>query len=306
VIVVAGGTGFIGAAVVRELVERRGRDDVVVMTTSPERQASRLADLGVPGRAGSVLDEESLAEATAGAKVVVQALTFPTFPVEKPGRRFTFEEFDHLGTNRLVDAAAANGVDKFVFVSGVGASPDSSYRWHRAKWDGEEAVRRARLHHTVIRPSWAYGPEDRALNRFAAMARRLPFVPLVGNGKQSINPVFVRDVARVIADCLDDPRTDNQTFEIGGPDVLTMREVLDTMLDVMGRRRPVSRVPAVFPKMAGFLLQRLPRPPLSPDAVDFITMDAVADLTDLRRVLDPHLTPLGVGLASYLSPIAED
>lgn len=297
-ILVAGGTGFIGAEVVREL-KRRDRHDVKVLTSSPKGRAARLAELGVEGVAGSILDPASLSVATGAADVVVQSLTFPTFPVEKPKKGYTFEEFDHHGTERLALAARANGVRRHVYVSGVGAAPNGDYAWHRAKWEGEQALRRSGVGYTILRPSWVYGPEDRALNRFAGFARRLGFVPVIGRGDQRINPLFVTDLARAVADAIDNPEAEGRTLEIGGPEVLTMNEVVATMLSVMGRSRPALHAPAFLPKAAGALLQFLPRPPLSPDAVDFITMDAVADNTELMEVLAPELTPLRVGL-SYL------
>ena len=300
-ILVAGGTGFIGAEVVREL-RRRGRRDVTVMTTSPQRSGARLRELGADGVEGSVLDPPSLAGATSGAEVVIQALTFPTFPVEKPNKGYTFEEFDHHGTARLVDAARANGARKFIYLSGSGAAPDGRYHWLRAKWRGEESIRGSGLAFTIFRPSWVYGPEDKALNTFAGFARRLPFVPVIGKGDQRLQPVFVSDVAAAVADSIEEPSTDGRTLEIGGPDVMTMNEVVDTMLSVMQLRRRKLHAPAFLPTAAGAVLRFLPKPRLSPAAVTFITMDALADTTELLEVLDIKLTPLRDALSRYLSP----
>src|SRR5207244_3945774 len=111
---------------------------------------------------------DSLGPALSGADAVVQALTFPTFPVEKPRKRYTFEEFDHRGTERLAQAAARAGVGRFVYSSGSGAAPDADKVWYRAKWGGEEAIRSSGVPSCIIRPSWVYGPEDEALNKFVA------------------------------------------------------------------------------------------------------------------------------------------
>jgi NADH dehydrogenase len=247
-----------------------------------------------------VTDPDSLPSAVSGIRAVVQALTFPTFPVEKKSLGFTFEEFDHHGTARLVAAAASAGVTRFVYCSGAGAAPDAGKAWFRAKWQGEEAVRSAGVPSAIVRPSWIYGPEDRALNRFATFARRLPFVPVVGDGRQRLQPVFVDDVAEVLARAAagDGP---SGTFEIGGPQVMSMDDVLRTMLSVMGRRRPLLHIPVALPKLAGFALQALPKPPLSPDAVDFLTGNALADTGPLLEAFDIRLTPLREGLSTYLS-----
>ena len=298
-IVVAGGTGFIGTSVVRRLVERGDR--VRVMTSRPGRSAERIRAAGAEPVEGDVLRPETLAAAVAGAEVVVQSLTFPTFPVEKPKQRYTFEEFEHHGTQRLVEAAKAAGAKRFVYVSGVGVAPDAPKVWHRAKWAGERAILATGIPATIVRPSWVYGARDNSLNRFVTIARLSPIVPQLGFRAQRINPVWVEDVADVVtrAAATDAP---SGIFEIGGPQVLTMAQVLRTMLDVMGKQRLVLPIPAAAPKAAGLLLQFLPRPPLSPSAVDFATGDAVADTADLLVKFPMRLTPLREGLATYLAP----
>jgi uncharacterized protein YbjT (DUF2867 family) len=298
VILVAGGSGFIGLAVVRRLVAQ-GRE-VAVMTAHPSRSGERIEGMGARPVFGDVLDAASLDGAVEGAEAVVQALTFPTFPVEKPRRRYTFEEFDHHGTERLVAAASKAGVRKYAYCSGAGAASDAAKVWFRAKWYGEEAIRTAGISHAIIRPSWVYGPEDRALNKFVAFHRWLPFVPVVGDGSQRLQPVFVDDVAEALAQATP-PDGPEGTFEIGGPDVMTMNEVLRTMMEVRGKVKPLIHFPPFMPKLAGFFLQVLPKPPLSPEAVDFATGDALADTRALLREFDLKLTPLREGLATYLA-----
>ena len=297
-ILVAGGSGFIGRAVVRHLVASGA--DVLVMTAHPERSGAAIASMGARAVAGDVQDPPSLARAVEGASAVVQALTFPTFPVEKKSRGFTFEAFDHLGTERLVTAAAAAGVGRFVYASGSGAAPDAPEVRYRAKWGGEQAVLASRIPAAIVRPSWVYGPEDRALNRFVTLYRRLPFVPVVGDGKQRLQPVLIDDVASVLARAAE-PSAPTGTFEIGGPEVMSMDGVLTVMMAVLGKRKPLLHVPASLPKLGSLFLQVLPKPPLSPDAVDFLTGDALADTGPLLAAFpDLELTPLREGLASYL------
>jgi NADH dehydrogenase len=297
VILVAGGSGFIGAAIVRRLVADGAA--VAVMTAHPERSASRIRRLGAEAVPGDIQDPATLPGAVQGAEAVVQALSFPTFPFEKPGKGFTFEEFDHRGTERLAIAAARAGVRAFVYVSGVGADPGSPKAWYRAKWFGERAADASGVPSTILRPSWVYGPEDSALNRFVAFHRWLPFVPVVGDGSQRLQPVFVDDVARAVAQATQ-PEGPRGTFEIGGPEVMSMDDVLNTMMDVRGRPKPLVHVPVVLPKLAGFFVQVLPRPPLSPGGIDFAIADAVADTGPLLRAFHLELTPLRDGLATYL------
>ena len=297
-ILVAGGSGFIGSAIVERLLG--GGAEVAVMTAHPERSRERIERSGARLVRGDVMDAGSLAAAVRGADVVIQALTFPTFPVEKPSRGYTFEEFDHLGTERLAKAAARAGASKFLFSSGSGAAEDAARIWYRAKWRGEQAIAASGIDHAIIRPSWVYGKRDRALNRFVRLARTLPFVPVIGNGRQRLQPVFVEDVAEAFAR-MAQPGGPSGIFEIGGPEVLTMDAILRTMLEVMGKRRPLVHVPAALPRAAGFFAQALPTPPLSPAAVAFITGDAVADTRALLEATNLKLTPLREGLATYLA-----
>jgi NADH dehydrogenase len=297
VILVAGGTGFIGSAVVRRLL--RDGADVVVMSAHPDGEprgdAARVVE-------GDVQRPATLPGAVAGAEIVVQALTFPTFPVEKPRKGFTFEEFEHRGTERLARAAVEAGVRRYVYVSGAGAAAGADKVWHRAKWAGEQAVLRSPMSTCVLRPSWVYGQGDRALNRFLAFARRGPAVPVIGDGSQRVQPVFVDDVAEVVARAAA-PDGPEGVFEVGGPEVMTMNEVLTHALRVMEKRKRLVHVPAALPKAAGAVAQLLPKPPLSPDAVDFATGDAVADTRSLFEAFPGlRLRTLDEGLATYLRP----
>jgi len=306
-ILVAGGTGFLGAAVVRELA-RRDRP-VAVLSHRPEVAAARFPGLQVEVRYGDARIPGSLRPALGGVEAIVSCMQFPNFPIESKGRGDTFEEIDARGNQRLVAAARDLGVSSYIYLSGAGASPDARYHWYRAKWAAEEAIRASGLRYTILRPSWVYGPGDRALNRFVDFARRLPFVPVIGDGRQRLRPVFVEDVATVVADSLEADAARNQTLEIGGPDELTMDGVLSAMLDVLRLKKPLLHAPAGIPRAVGAVLEVLPLPtrPLSRDAVTFITMDAVADNTALLAAFpNLRLTPLREGLASYLGPRETD
>jgi uncharacterized protein YbjT (DUF2867 family) len=298
-VLVAGGSGFIGRALVRRLV--RDGTEVAVMTAHPERSSGRIRELGARAVAGDVQRPSTLPSALEGADVVVQALTFPSFPVEKPSKGWTFTEFEHHGTERLARAAESAGARRFVYVSGVGVAPEAEKVWHRAKWFGEQALLATGLDAAIVRPSWAYGPEDRALNRFVTFAKSSPVVPVIGDGSQRINPVFVDDVAEVLAQAAA-PEGPTGIYEIGGPEVLTMEELLRTMLEVMGKDKPLVHFPAWMPKSAGFFAKALPKPPLSPDAIDFAIGDAIADTTELLTAFDVRLRTPREGLSTYLAP----
>ncbi len=300
-ILVAGGTGFVGAGIVRELA-RRGKK-VAVLSRDDARAKKRFLGIEVECRRGDVREPATLGPAVRGCETVIGCQTFPGSPMEDRRRGHTFEEIDAAGTERLVRAAKEAGVRRYIYLSGVGAAPDAGYHWFRAKWRAETAVRESGITFVIFRPSWVFGPEDVALNRFLGMSRFLPFVPMIGNpGRQRLQPVFVDDVGRAVAEAVENPAADNQVFEIGGPEVFTMSEVVRAALDVCGRWRLMLPAPKVVMKLAAALLQFAPGKPLTPDAVDFITMDALAGPSEVERKLGVRMTPLREALATYLVP----
>lgn len=301
-IAVIGGTGFIGNAIAAELA---GRGQQVVVIS--QRVGSGKIDAGgvqVERRAGDVTSRASLQAALKGVDTVVGAAQFKGFPNENPGKGQTFERVDHLGTVNAVAAALANGVQRYVYLSGAGAAPDGRYVWLRAKWEAERAIRDSGLAYCIIRPSWVYGRRDRALNRYVGFINApLPVVPIIGDGKQRLQPVFVQDVARAAADGAMGKLSG--VYEIGGPQVLSMDDVVRTAEEVLGKPKPLVHQPvwlmkALFsPKV---LIPALPLP-LSPQGLTFATMDAVSDTSALLRALpDFRLTSLRDGLSTYLGP----
>jgi len=294
VVLVAGGTGFIGSYITRRLLEHGHQ--VIVMSRDPERARGRVPD-GVAIRGGDTADPASLGPALKGVEVVVATVQFPNHPVENPRRGHTYIKVDGEGTVRLVAGAKAAGVKRFVYLSGAGTREGQTAPWFIAKLMAEKAVRESGIPYTIFRPSWVYGPEDRSLNKFATFARSLPFVPVIGDGRTRVQPIYVDDLARAVAASLATAKAVNRVYELGGPEELTMDEIIRTMLRVMGRRRPLLHGPAGLVKLATLPLQLLPTPPLSPTAVDFVLMEEPVDNTAALRDLGLTLTPLAEGLA---------
>ena len=182
-----------------------------------------------------------------------------------------------------VDAARAAGVKRFVYVSGVGAAPDASKHWFRFKWQAEEHLRSSGLEWVIVRPTWVYGPRDVSLNRLLDFANFLPFVPMFGDGKQAMQPVFVDDVGRVVATAATKPEAANQLFELGGPEVMSDERRAQGGPAGEGKKRPILHQPMFVGKAIGTVMSLLPiTPPLTADAVDFIASPAVADTRNLR------------------------
>lgn len=299
-VLVAGGTGFLGAAFVRLLHDRGHR--VTVLSRSPESVPERFPDRRVDGRAGDITRPGTLRPALEGADVAIQSVQFPGFPVEDPARGRTFMDVDARGTENVAEAAVAAGVRRLLYLSGVGADPSSARAWYRAKGLAEAAVHATGLERVIVRPSWVYGPEDRSLNLFADLVRRVPLCfPQLGDGRQRLNPVFIDDVAGVVADAVERPDLREETLEIGGPVTYTMDGIVRIVMDTLGRRKPIVHVPLSLARAAAAGLEVLPGQILSRDAIRFLVQDAVADTSALhRRFPDLEPTPMPVALRRYL------
>lgn len=295
-VVVAGGTGLLGRAITKALLDA-GHTVVVASRSQPARDP---IDARASWVRADVTDPSTLPAALAGADAVVDAVQFPNSPIEDPKKGLTFERIDLGGTKNLVDAAKAAGVPRFVGLSGVGAAEDATFHWLRYKWAEEQHVKASGVPFTMFRPSWIYGPRDVSLNRFLGFARFLPFIPIVGDGKTRISALFIDDLAAHVVAAVERDDVRGRIFEIGGPDVLSMDEVVRAALKAAGKKRFLMHQPASLMRMVAGIAQRLPGRLLTPDAVDFITMDGVADTGPLVEAFGLRLTPIAEGLATYL------
>jgi NADH dehydrogenase len=268
---VFGGTGFLGRRLVRRLATEGAT--VRVAVRHPER-ARGLGAVGldrVTVLCADVCDQASVAAAVAGAEAVVNAVSAY---VEKGG--VTFEAVHEQGAKTLAQESAAAGVARFVLVSGIGADPESGSSYIRARGRGERAVQQAFPGVTVVRPGAMFGPGDALFGTLAGLARLLPVLPLIGGGRTRLQPVYVEDVAEAIARVLADPGTAGRTYELAGPGVYTLRELVGITLRLIGRRRLLVPVPFAVAEALARLFELLPSAPLTIGQVDLLRADNVA------------------------------
>jgi NADH dehydrogenase len=298
-IVVAGGTGFLGRHIARALVD--GGHKVIVLGRDPKKVATIPELSGVEARRGDVTDPTSLAGVFDGADAVVGAVQFPNHPVEVPRRGLTYDRYDRHGTENLLEEARCAGIKRYVYLSGAGAKVTSDKTWYRAKGLAERAIEESGIGYSIVRPSWAYGPEDRALNRFAQIARFSPIVPQLGVRPQLVQPVYVEDIALAFRRLFEVDDAWGRVFEIGGPTIMTMNEIIHTMLDVIGKKRAVLPIPLALAKLGTAPLVLLPAPPMTPHGVDFAAQDGLVDTAEVEKILDVHPVPLREGLSRYMA-----
>ncbi len=301
-VLVAGGTGFLGRAFVGSLVARGA--EVVVLTR--DRDRTKRAHPGLPAelRTGDVTRPESLSPAMSGVDTAILSVQFVGYPVEAPSLGRTFMEVDAMGTRALVEAAGDAGVRMLVYVSGVGADPASHRAWYRAKGIAEAAVRDSGSVWSIVRPSWVYGPHDVSLNRFVGLIRTVPmFFPQLGPGQQRINPIYVYDLCSLLFDVALVAAGDGILIEAGGPEALTMDDIIRTAMRILGSEKPILHIPIELARLGAAALELLPGQILSRSAVDFITQDGLADASELRdRFPDFRPRSLEKGLSEYVNP----
>lgn len=269
-ITVFGGSGFLGRQVVRALAKRHYRIRVAVRR--PEL-TGHLQPLGRVGQIHAVqanLRHPASVEAAVRDSAVVVNLVGILF---ERGRQ-RFDTVQATGAGHVAEAAARHGAS-LVHVSAIGADENSPSHYARAKAEGERLVLAAQPQAVIIRPSVVFGPDDDFFNRFAALARMSPVLPLIGGGATRLQPVFVGDVAAAIAEAVDGHLRGGTIYELGGPDVRTMKEVLDYVLATIGRRRLLLPLPFGLAKLVAGVLQFLPKPPLTPDQVELLRSDNV-------------------------------
>ncbi|WP_454615806.1 complex I NDUFA9 subunit family protein [Bradyrhizobium cenepequi] len=287
-VTVFGGSGFLGRHVVRALCKRDYRIRVAVRR--PEL-AGHLQPLGKVGQIHAVQANlrypASVVSAMRDSHVAINLVGILT---ESGGQ--TFEAVQAKGAEAVAAAASAEGA-RVVHVSAIGADADSASAYARAKAAGEAAVLAASPSATILRPSLVFGPEDQFTNRFAAMARMSPAIPLVGGGLTRMQPAFVGDVATAVADAVDGKTKPGATYELGGPEVLTMREIMETILDITDRDRALVSLPFGLAKILAVFLQFAPGAlKLTADQVELLRKDNV--VSDAAKAAGLTFEGLGI------------
>jgi NADH dehydrogenase len=270
-ITIYGGSGFIGRHVVRAIAKTGARMRVAVRRPD---LAGHLQPLGGVGQINPVQANvrfpDSLLAAAQGADAIINLVGI-LFPSGKQ----TFKAVQDEGARHVAEAARAAGVHTLVHVSAIGADPEASSAYARSKAEGEAAVREVFPDAVILRPSIVFGPEDDFFNRFAALARIAPALPLIGGGRTKFQPVFAGDVAKSVVAALTGEAKAEAPYELGGPEALTLREVMERVLTYTMRKRLLVPEPFWLAKLQAAFLQLLPKPPLTIDQVRLLESDNV-------------------------------
>lgn len=274
-ILVTGGTGFVGRRVVALLAAAGKRMRAL---TRSESVASALPE-GVEGAVGDVLDGDALRRAMEGVEAVVHLVA-----VIREQGALTFERVNYEGTVGVLAAAQAAGVRRIVCASTIGAASDPTVRYLHSRWMGEQEIMRSGIAYTIVRFSVGFGEGDEFINQLAALVKAFPLVPVVGDGTAVFQPIWVDDVARCIAQSLDREALDGQAVEIGGPDYFTYDELIDVIAETLGVRAAKAHVPVSLMSAGASVLEALsPRPPITREQLKMLAFDHRTELDSVQR-----------------------
>ena len=285
-ILVTGGTGFVGPKVVHAL--RAQEREVRCLVRKPGR-ARTLKAWGCEVVQGDVTDAESMRRAAEGCEAVVHLVAIIT------GSPADFDRVMNGGTQNAVAAAKAAGVRRFVLMSALGVSEQTRtlVPYYEAKWAMEEAVRDSGIEHVVFRPSFVFGRDGGGLPLFVRQVRWSPVTPVLGSGERRLQPIWVEDVAAHFAGAVDLPAAANRTFDLVGPDRVTWNELYDRIARTLGKRRGQVHVPIPLARTGAAVIERLPRAPLTRDQLTMLEAgDNVGDPVPAREAFG--IEPIGL------------
>lgn len=298
VVTVFGGTGFLGRYIIDELASV-GAVIKVVTRHTPSAYFLRLA--GSPGQIvpvyASYESQTEIEDVIRGSYAVVNCLGI----LHDGGKR---SNFDHVHTELpkwMAKSCAATNVERFIHISALGIDKsESSYAI--TKLLGERAVQEFYPTATILRPSVIFGPEDNFFNMFARLAKILPFFPLIGGGKTRFQPVYVLDVAKSVVHALCDIHSSGHIFQLGGPEILTFKEIYQRLFTYIGKTRCLITMPWWMARTQAFFMAILPTPPLTNDQITSLQTDNIVaqDAYGLRE-LELSATPMDSIVPQYLN-----
>ncbi len=280
-ILVTGGTGFIGGALIRRLVEL---DYPVRTLIRPSAKSPNLPrGVSVDVAVSSLTDERGLRAALVGVDTVYHLASG-----EWRGPQASLMQIDIQGTRSLVDTARDAGVSRIFYLSHLGADRASAYPVLKAKGIAEEFVRRSEIDYTILRSAIVYGPNDGFTTGIARILSGLPWIYLMpGEGKVQLQPLWIDDLVTCLAWAMDDPDTHNRTIEIGGPEYLTFRQIVEQVMDETGLRRMIVNISPAYLRILTVILESFFHDlPVSIYWLDYLAVNRTTALDTMPRLFD--------------------
>jgi NADH dehydrogenase len=286
-----GGTGFVGKAVIRALL---AQGFLVRCLVRPGSEHDLKGFESIDRVPGDVLQPDGLAASVEGCSALVHLVGIIR---EQRGRGVTFDRLHTQATRNMLALARAAGIKRFAQMSALGARPGARSRYHQTKWEAEEAVRASDLQWTIFRPSIIFGRGDAFMSILGRAVKRLPVMPVLGDGRYRLQPIPVEHVAEGFGRALRTPESVRQTYEVAGPTPYAFVDLLDEIGRALGRARVRKlHVPLAPVRALTRALEWLPFYPLSTDQINMLEDESVTDPSRFFAELGLQPEPLAAGL----------
>lgn len=291
-ILVTGGTGFVGSHLVRRLAMEKIPTRCLVRRNS---NISSLKELGIEVAYGDVTDKTSLEKAAEGVEAVIHLVGII---VEHKGA--TFEIIHTQGTRNLVEACKKAGVKRFIYISALGARDNARSRYHITKREAEKIVINSGMEYVILRPSIMIGKWGAFATMLSKMMRQAPIIPIIG-GESRVQPIYVENTIDCIIRSLTDPKTTNRIFEIAGPEQITYRELYRELMEVLEIKKPTVGVPVRLMWLAAYVLERAAaKPAITTQQLIMLQEDNICDIKEMQEVFNLKLMPFKEALIHAL------
>lgn len=291
-ILIAGGTGFVGGSLTRNLIKSGHQVSLLVREKSGhkikkfDKISAVRCEYDYP-----VVSLDSEFDVLVNCAGIIR---------EFPSKGITFDKAHYEIVKYLVDLARANSINRFIQISALGVTPDARTGYFKTKYRGEEAIRNSGLNFTIFRPSTIFGPDDDFINMLIRMIKKLPLVPVIGNGEYRMQPVYIDDLCNVIIRSLNENFTFGNTFDIGGPEIITYNRMLEALETVLGRRSPKIHQPVFIMRILAKVLGRFSWFPITSEQLTMLLDESFTDDNSLFERYNIHPRPFEEGLRDYL------
>lgn len=295
-ILLIGASGFIGTELVNELTLQGKEVKLLIRNPSHARHLKGIVTTFVQG---DILDKNSILYAITDDVTTVVNLV-GILKESKWQKGVTFKEAHVKATENVIEACKEKNITRYIHMSALGANQDSKSEYYRTKFEAQELVRTSALNYTIFKPSVVFGEKDNFTKLFAKVLKLAPFVVLPGMGQNKMQPLFVKDLAKVMASSIDNEVCFNKTYEIGGKESLTFNEVIKTIGKAMNEENLFINVPLGLLKVPAFFAEFLPNAPITRDQLKMLSLDNITDSKDVKEDFDFEPTCYLEGLKTYL------
>lgn len=289
---VTGGTGFVGRAVIDQLIAAEHQVRALVRS-----KKAQLAE-NVEPFVGDIADPESLADALNDCEAVIHLIGIIR---EFPKQGITFNLLHTDATRNILAVTEKQGIKRFLHMSANGTREGAATGYHQTKWAAEQLVRESSLDWTIFRPSLIFGPQDQFVNMLAELIRKLPVTPVMGDGNYRLQPVSGIDVATGFCNALTTPESIKKTYLCGGPEAFSYNDILDLIGNAMGKKSVCKlHHPLFLMKPVVKAMQSIPQFPMTSDQLQMLLEENICDPSEWQQDLDLELIDFKSGIAEYI------